>query len=171
MRNTSLMLRPWFAAHTPQGRKDASERTDIDSFFRSMFDGLVAPWENMCDVVPFWKHQQAGLNIMPNLDLTSDQKAYALSVELPGVEPDDVKLEVQENALVLSGEKKVEKRDEATQHVLERSYGSFRRVLSLPEDADVEHIAAASKNGVLTVTIPRKAPEKPAARTINIDRA
>ena len=94
-----------------------------------------------------------------------------LSVELPGVEPENVRLEVRDNALIVAGEKKQENRDDKkNQHVLERVYGSFQRVLALPEDADAEAVTATHKNGVLTVTIPRKVPAQSRAKSIEITR-
>lgn len=111
-------------------------RDDIDNFFQNMFNGMVTPWEAMNEFLPFWRHQRAEADILPSLDLTSDEKAYVLSVELPGVEPENVRLEVRDNALIVAGEKKQENRDDKkNQHVLERVYGSFQRVLALPEDA------------------------------------
>ena len=93
-------------------------------------------------------------------------------MELPGVEPENVAVEVRENALVVSGEKKRDSEEEnKNQHVMERVYGSFQRVLALPDDADVDSIAATHKNGVLSVVIPRKAPAAAEAKTIEITRA
>ena len=70
---------------------------------------------------------------------------------------DQVNIEVRDNMLIVEGEKKGYYR-------MERSYGSFRRVLSLPEDVETDKITATHKDGVLSIEIPRKEPEKPAAR-------
>jgi HSP20 family protein len=104
------------------------------------------------------------MNFLPKLDVKSDAQQYVLSAEIPGVAKDNVKLEVHDGVLVLSGEKNEEKSEgeEKKQqvHVLERRYGSFERSMTLPEDADVEHIKAQHKDGVLTVIIPRKAAQQ-----------
>lgn len=137
---------------------------DIDRLFNGFF--AEGPWGRMTDVL------RQVPDFVPSLDLKSDAAAYTLSLELPGVSPDDVKVEVLDNTLTISGEKKAEELPkDASQHVQERSYGSFSRSMSLPEDADVDNIGASHKDGVLTITVPRKAPEKPQARAIAITRS
>ncbi len=111
-------------------------------------------------------------DFLPGMDLTSTEKEYAMHVELPGVAPENVSVKVEEGILTVSGEKKEEKKsDDERKHVAERVYGSFMRKLSLPDDADADAIKASFKDGVLTVQIPRKAPEKPKAHAIEITRA
>ena len=112
--------------------------------------------------------EQHPADFSPKLDVTSNDKAYTINAELPGVNLDDVKLEVKNHALVLSGEKKSDFENKE-QHITERLWGSFYRELSLPEDADVDNIAATHKDGVLTVSIPKVAP-KETTKSININR-
>lgn len=96
--------------------------------------------------------------LKPTLDITAADREYTISVELPGIEEKDVQLELSDNTLVIRGEKKHEKEEkEENYYRMERSYGSFQRVLCLPEDAEQDGIGASYKRGVLTVTIPRKA--------------
>ena len=79
--------------------------------------------------------------------------------------------EVRDNMLIVEGEKKNETEDKDEKkgyYRMERSYGSFRRVLSLPEDVETDKITATHKDGVLSIEIPRKEPEKPAARKIEV---
>ena len=158
---------------------------EIDRLFNNSFGGLFEPWGNF----PSFKESRRALNdiaINPSVELSSDNKAYTLSAELPGVDPAEVKLEIRDNMLTLSGEKKHEfseekKADDKAEgeakdegrryHVTERSYGSFQRSMSLPEDADVEAITATHKDGVLTVVIPRKKEEAPKCRAIEVTRA
>jgi len=81
----------------------------------------------------------------------------------------DVTLEIVNNTMTIRGEKKQEKEEkEKNYYRVERSYGSFQRVLSLPQDADQEDVKATFKNGVLTVTIPRKELPKSEAKRIDI---
>lgn len=175
MNNLRLFPSRWFAPRESSVHRDdlpgMPARNDMENFFQNMFSGMVTPWEAMNEFMPFWRHQRAQAAILPNLDLTSDEKSYALRIELPGVEPENVSVEVRENALIISGEKKRDNADEQkNQHVLERVYGSFQRVLALPEDADTQAVTASHKNGVLTVSIPRKVPAKAQARSIEITR-
>ncbi len=95
--------------------------------------------------------------LKPNVDIKETKKNYQITVEVPGVEEGDVKLELADGVLTVSGEKKYEKEEKDEHyHSVERSYGSFRRVLSLPEDANADDIDAKFKNGVLTISVPRK---------------
>ena len=108
--------------------------------------------------------------LMPQIDFKSDDKTYTMSVELPGVAPEDVKIEVNANELTISGEKKEEVKEDGKTHVQERRYGSFMRRVTLPEDADCDSIKAVSKNGVLTLEIARKAPEQGKVRSIEVQK-
>ena len=96
--------------------------------------------------------------LKPTLDIGANEKEYVISIEVPGVDQKDVKLEIANNTLTISGEKKQEKEEkEKGYYRMERSYGSFQRVLSLPDDADQDGVKATFKKGVLTITMPRKA--------------
>lgn len=108
---------------------------------------------------PDWGGQAPNLFLRPHIDVVSGEREYVITVEVPGVEEKDVKLELsQDGALIISGEKRQEKEaDDRNIHRIERSYGAFRRVLSLPDDADRDELDAYFKNGVLTITCPRTA--------------
>ncbi len=110
--------------------------------------------------------------LKPTLDLGATDKEYTITVEIPGVDEKDVRLEIVNDTLTISGEKKQEKEEkEKNYYRMERSYGSFRRVLSLPEDADQDKVKATFKNGVLTVTMPRKTLPKSDVKQIEIKSA
>lgn len=95
--------------------------------------------------------------LKPRLDLGATDKEYSISVEIPGVSEKDVSLELLHDTLIIRGEKKQEKEEKNKNfYRLERSYGSFQRTLSLPEDVDKDKVRADFKNGVLNITIPRR---------------
>lgn len=95
--------------------------------------------------------------LKPNLDIKESKKEYQISVEVPGVDEDDIKLELADGALTIKGEKKNEKKTEdENYYCVERSYGSFSRTLALPSDVNEEGIEAKFKSGVLTITVPRR---------------
>ena len=78
-------------------------------------------------------------------------------------------VDLRDNALFIRGEKKVEKRDDSKGYYrVERSFGSFQRILSLPEDADPDAIKASCKDGVLTVTVQRVKGKEPEAKSIPV---
>ncbi len=114
-----------------------------------------------------------GLLLKPSVDIAESKKAYKISVEVPGIDPEQIDLHVDNGTLVLSGEKSQESEDDDEGfHRIERSYGQFRRVLTLPEDADPDGIKADFKNGVLKIRIPRvKQSEKPGAKKVEIEGA
>jgi HSP20 family protein len=107
--------------------------------------------------------------LMPRLDVDETDKAYEISVELPGIDEKDLEVTVADGVLTIRGEKKAESENKDKGHLhVERSFGAFQRTLSLPADADAEKIDAAFKNGVLKLTIGKAAESAPAAKKIAI---
>lgn len=99
---------------------------------------------------------------IPALDLAETEDAYVLRADLPGLSPQDVTIELSNRVLTVSGERQAEQRGEDAGWVrIERSFGSFRRSLTLPAGVDAEAITAAFDNGVLTVTVPKPEQAKP----------
>ena len=92
----------------------------------------------------------------PPAELAENDKNYFLSVDLPGMKKEDIKIEVLENSLVISGERQSEKKNETDGYQrTERTYGSFKRSFSLPKAVDTENIQALHQHGVLEITIPK----------------
>ncbi|MFH7320003.1 Hsp20/alpha crystallin family protein [Desulfurivibrio sp. D14AmB] len=136
---------------------------EMDRLFADAFHGFPGRLGGV-DFAPAW----SGL-LKPQVDIGADDKSYTITIEVPGVDEKDVTIEISEDTLVVSGEKKQEKEEkEKDFYRMERSYGSFRRVLCLPEDVDRDGIKAAFKKGILTITMPRRAPAKKAARRIEV---
>jgi len=117
-------------------------------------------WPSIYD--PFrWAGTRLAEWLTPASDATSDDKAYRITMELPGVAEDEIHLSVDEGVVHLKGEKKSSREEKGdTWYFSERQYGSFSRSFTLPEDADAEAVKAELKDGVLTVTLPKKAPDK-----------
>lgn len=139
---------------------------DIDRLFNgAMFPGrwMRPEWPEAETVTP-----QA--DFAPQVDVLSSETAYTMRVELPGVAPEDVNIKVDEKVLTVSGEKKVETPEDTQVHVQERTFGTFSRQLTLPDDADMDNIRAFAKNGVLSIEIPRRKPETARTRTIEVQR-
>jgi HSP20 family protein len=106
----------------------------------------------------------------PPVDIYETGDGVVLKVELPGVNKDDVSVEVKDNVLTLKGERLLnpEIKDE-NYYRKERSFGKFNRSFSLQETIKPDLIKASFKNGVLTVEIPRPEEEKPKQITVDID--
>ncbi|MEE4241833.1 MAG: Hsp20/alpha crystallin family protein [Desulfopila sp.] len=96
--------------------------------------------------------------LRPFVNVGGNEQHYSITVEIPGVDEKDIKVELSDGTLTISGEKRQEKEDKGNDfYRMERSYGSFRRVLTLPQDADQDHIEANFRRGVLSLVIPKKA--------------
>ena len=105
----------------------------------------------------------------PALNVSETNQAIDITVELPGLEEKDVKVEIQGDALVISGEKKREHEEKGQSwHVVERSFGSFRRAIALPFEPKHDAVSAHFDKGVLRVEIAKPAESKPAAKAIEI---
>jgi HSP20 family protein len=136
-------------------------RRPAESFYalrrlNSMLDDAFASWPSLGEngsVTSAW---------IPAVDVVENKEGVRITVELPGVKPEDVKLSVENSVLTIRGEKRAtyeEKTDRM--HRFERQYGSFERTFSLPSTVDVEHIDARYDNGVLTVDLPKAERAKP----------
>ena len=104
----------------------------------------------------------------PPVDIYETEDAIVLKAELPGIDPKDVEVRVEDNTLYLKGERNYEKEvNEQNYHRIERSYGSFARSFTLPNSISAEKVKAEYKDGLLTLTMPKREEAKP--KTIKID--
>lgn len=127
---------------------------DFDQFFNRMMRTWPFSWP---DAAP--SSEPRALRVfdhMPKVEVKENGKLYTVTVELPGLDEKDVKVQVEDDVLTIAGEKKVEHTDEKT-HYSERSYGNFTRAFTLPADADRNSISAKFTKGVLTLEIAKTA--------------
>ncbi|MDQ2899243.1 MAG: Hsp20/alpha crystallin family protein [Acidobacteriota bacterium] len=104
----------------------------------------------------------------PAVDVVETENDIILKADLPAVNLDDISVNVENQTLTIKGERKFESNgDNNGYHRIERSYGSFVRSFTLPSIVDNEKVAADYKNGVLTVTIPKKEAAKPRQIKVN----
>jgi HSP20 family protein len=93
---------------------------------------------------------------LPAMDMKETDNEITASIELPGLSKDDIKVSVKNDVLTISGEKKQEKIEEKDNvHRVERSYGYFKRSVTLPVEVDSEKVKAAFKDGILKITLPK----------------
>ena len=105
----------------------------------------------------------------PPVDIYETENDIVLKAELPGVDPKDVEVRVEDSTLYLKGERKFEKEvKNESYHRVERSYGSFARSFSLPNSINAEKVKAEFKDGLLTLTLPKREEAKPKKVTIEI---
>jgi len=105
----------------------------------------------------------------PSVDIAETPEAFEIKAELPDVKKEDVRVTVEEGQLRISGERKQEKEERGKKyHRVERSYGSFMRSFSLPENVDDSKLSAEYKDGVLNVRLPKTEKAKPKAIAVKV---
>ena len=132
----------------------------FNSFQMSMFfcDPFFDDYYSFLTLTPYTKKESDLINPASGfgrLDVEETDKEYKVLLDLPGMKKEEVKTSIENHCLVVEGERKSEKKDKKY-HVSERSFGSFHREVSLPENADLENVTAVYENGELKVTIPKK---------------
>ena len=111
-----------------------------------------------------WREGQ----LMPTINVAESEDAIIVTAELPGVAPGEIEVTVEGDMLTIHGEKKEEKEEKGkSYHRTERRYGSFSRSIHLPSSVQSDKVKASSKDGVLTVEIPKREDAKP--KKIKID--
>ncbi|HEV2364004.1 MAG TPA: Hsp20/alpha crystallin family protein [Caulobacteraceae bacterium] len=141
---------------TPYGGGRLSRWEDPFGSFRRefdrLFDNFLSP---MSPAEPRSFAADGGFS-NPAIDVKETDKAYEVSAELPGIEQKDVQLDLRDNVLTISGEKREERsEDKGGRHWSERSYGRFQRAIPLPQEIDADKAEATCKNGVLKITLPK----------------
>jgi len=160
-------LIPWRSARTPAQR----EQEPFNSLQREMNRSFDDFWGGMGPRLS----SPAGLNLTPSflspsVDVHETDQAYRVAVELPGLNEDDVEINLRDNSLTISGEKKSEHEGkEDGRHYSERSYGRFQRVIPFAAEVDAEKVQATFQKGVLTIELPKNAKAQDKTRRIQIN--
>jgi HSP20 family protein len=111
----------------------------------------------------------AAYSFVPRVDIVENDKAYEIHVAAPGMNKEDFKLDLKDNYLTVSGERKFTKeQNEKNFHSIETQYGNFSRSFALPDNVDGARINAKYNNGILEITIP-KDEKKTLKTTIKVD--
>ncbi|MBW1691141.1 MAG: Hsp20/alpha crystallin family protein [Deltaproteobacteria bacterium] len=122
---------------------------DIDLFDR-MFDNWNVP--------SLWSEESV---VVPAFDISETEKEYVISGEIPGIEPKDLEVTLNDGILTVKGEKKQEsEEEEENYHRVERHYGSFQRSFRLPENIKRDDLDATYKDGILKLTLPKSEESK-----------
>jgi HSP20 family protein len=104
----------------------------------------------------------------PAVDILENENELVLKADLPEVDPKQVGIQIENGTLTLKGERRFEEQKNGKgYHRIERAYGAFVRAFSLPDTVEADKVKADYRNGVLTVTLPKKEIAKP--RTVNIE--
>jgi HSP20 family protein len=140
-------------------RELTSLQTEMNRLFNTFFDTPASGGGNG-GALRRW---------LPAMDLVETDDQFVLRADLPGLSEDDVNIELEDSVLTVSGERKAEHEDKKEGfYRLERSFGQFRRSLTLPDGVDAEGISAAFDKGVLEVRIPKPEERKPRRVAIQV---
>jgi len=135
--------------------RKAAERepTRYEPRFDSWLDDFFSPFSLAPREFGAWS---AEASFVPRVDVHETDASLTVTAELPGIDEKEVAVELEENSLILSGEKR-EEHEEKTRHGyrLERHFGSFHRIIPLPARVEGDKAKAVFRKGVLTVTIPK----------------
>jgi HSP20 family protein len=121
---------------------------DMERMFRDFF---ISPMMRRTLMIPELRRE-----IEPEVDLRETEKEFVLSAAIPGMSKDDININVTEDAIHLSGERKTEEeKPEEKFHVRQQSYGAFKVSYTLPADVKPDEVSATYKNGILEVHMPK----------------
>lgn len=136
-------------------RELADMRRNMDRMMERFFDEpFLAPAGN-------WSRGSGSAWSLP-LDVAEQEDAYVVKASVPGINPEEIEITLQDNVLTIKGETKTEKEDkQESYHVRELRYGSFMRSVTLPMSVDADKVEATNENGVLTLRIPKAEAVKP----------
>lgn len=150
--------------------------TGLRDEMNHLFDEFFTGFERRAPTL--FRHYEPGWllgghrgEMTPAVDVAEDDKEVRLTAELPGMKEEDIEVVLRDDMLTVKGEKKSErKEDKENYHFTERRYGAFERTFRLPEEAEADRIEADFKDGVLNVTVPKKAAAKKAEKKIKVGK-
>jgi HSP20 family protein len=121
------------------------------------------------DFTPRGEQDLTAGNFVPPVDIYEDEHNITVKAELPGVDPKDVDVRVENNTLTIQGERKFEKEEkEENFHRIERRYGTFVRSFTLPNTVDTDNVKAEYDNGLLRIQLAKRAEAKPKQIKVNV---
>jgi HSP20 family protein len=143
-------LIPWRDSHLLE-----EARMEFDDVFRRMFGASI---ESNGNGKKAWN---------PHIDVCENDKALVVKADIPGVDPKDIDITVDEGVLIIKGEKKGEREDKQKNYQsMERFVGQFYRSISLPPGVDKDKVTANTANGVITITVPKMPGSQPKKVTV-----
>lgn len=152
-------LAPWRGS--PLGRTFSDPFLSFRQEMDRLFEDFFAPTTT--------RASSGNGDLLPSIELKESDKGYTVSAELPGLEMKDVNVDLNDNVLSITGEKRAEQQnDEGGMHYSERSFGRFERRIPLPQEIDADKTEAKFKNGVLTIDLPKNPKAQDKKRHIQI---
>lgn len=170
MSTNKLLPWNWLSKETSRDRPLSQRRPghpllrwdrEFDNWFEQMLGDMA--WTTPAP------HAEPSAPFRPSIDIVEKPDRYVITVEVPGMERDDLAVSLNDDTLTISGHKtETRLNDEDGYHYSERRFGHFQRLLTLPADADGDTLSAAFDNGLLTLDVPRQAHHSRSSRAIEI---
>jgi HSP20 family protein len=137
-------------------RQNAGALEDLSQDMERVFDSLLGR------TVGSMLRSNGNEKYVPPLDVMENSEAFTIRVDLPGVKPEDVRIEMHDGKLSIAGSRSgVSEEDRPGYHRIERNSGAFHRAVTLPSEVDVDKIDASYEHGVLVVVLPKVAKQQP----------
>src|SRR5690625_4129061 len=150
-------MKPWNSNQHPIQRL----KNEVDGMFSRVFNDSFLPTSSL------WNEDNS---FTPKCNIEEKRTHYLVEVEIPGVDPSDIDIEIEGNTMTVKGERKRETKSEDEHnkmHVVEQSYGSFYRSFTLPNNVNADEINAENKNGILFIRLPKNKESEPRRIDIN----
>jgi HSP20 family protein len=136
---------------------------EIDSLFNSLTPNALANWQRGA------LGNDKKLDWTPSADISETEKEYIIRTELPAVKKEDIQVTLHDGMITIKGERKQQKEEKNEKfHRTESFYGNFERRFSLPDNVNADSVRCESKDGVLTVYIPKKESRKQETKQITV---
>jgi HSP20 family protein len=151
----------WLRTNQRRGNDGGLETpvTSLQNQMNRLFSSFMDDWNAYPGATDVWG---------PAMDIEETAEEFIVTAELPGVDPDDVQITAVANELTIRGEMKEQEVEGRTRHRRERRSGSFFRMLALPANVNADQVKAQYRNGILTLTLPKREEAKP--RNIKIQK-
>jgi HSP20 family protein len=144
--------------------KPTHELSHVEKKLKKFFEDFDSPFIGDWGIKSF-----SSSAFTPRVDVTEDKENLYVKAEIPGVEKNEIKINIVGDILTISGEKKSEQKDESKNYYrVERNYGAFSRSFTLPAEVVVDKIAADYKEGVLNITLPKTEEAKVVEKQIEV---
>ncbi|MDF3054881.1 MAG: heat-shock protein [Gammaproteobacteria bacterium] len=150
-------------SHRSRENPFLSLQTELDKAmqdFYNMFDFSSLSSRNFKDIV-----------ISPLVDMIEDGNCFKLEVEMPGLSEDNIKIDITNGRLIIKGEKTTSKEEDKNYISREIHYGSYERVIALPDTVDIDQVSASFEKGILYITMPKKEGSAQQSRAVKIEKA
>lgn len=142
-------LIPWKSKRGEVARREEPPFASLQQEINRLFDRFWDEW-------PDFRFGTERMEFRPSLDVTERKDDYLITVEVPGIDQEDLDISLDHGVLTIQGEKKEESRDEREgRNYYECSYGAFQRSIPIPSEIDEENVEAKMRKGVLKITLPK----------------